>query len=121
MEAENDHMAANRSSSQNDVDLARTEFYISDQNFKVKGIDCIFHNMYAHSNFTTFRKWYDDCDADALLLLIANHVRQSLYSIIALNATKHMFVVTVACEKNWEDLPDGWSVYEKQGDGENEK
>lgn len=79
---------------------------------RVKGIDCIFHNIYAPSDFTTFRKWYDSCDADTLLMFIAEHVRQGLYSIIALSATKHMFVVTVACEKNFEDLPDGWFVYE---------
>lgn len=88
------------------------EVDLSDPSFKVTGIDCIWHNMYAPSNFKTLRKWFPDCDADTLLLFVADHVRQGLYSIVALSATKHMFVVTVACEKNSEDLPDDWFIYE---------
>jgi hypothetical protein len=66
--------------------------------------------MYADSNFRIMRKWHNECDLDTVLLFITDHVRQGLYSIVAITATKHMVVVTCACEKNWQELPDGWFV-----------
>lgn len=88
------------------------EISISDPNVNITGIECIWHNVYEDSDFRTMRKWYDDGDTNALLLFVANHVRQNLYTIVAICATKHMFVITCACEKNSADLPDGWFIME---------
>jgi hypothetical protein len=86
---------------------SRTTVSIADPNVNVTGNDCIWHNMYADSDFRTLRKWFE-CDADEMLLKIAGHVRDGLYSLISLNASKHSFVVVCACSKNLEGLPEGW-------------
>lgn len=81
---------------------------IEDGVHTIHGVDCIWHNMYAESTFTTFR-WispYDDIDA--MLIKVARNVEQGLYSIISMSASKHSLTVVCACEKNWKDLPVGW-------------
>lgn len=80
-----------------------TEVHIFDDCNSI-GIDCIWQNMYCDSTFTLFRKW-QHCDLDSLLLFIMSHVQRGFYSILVLNATKDTVVVTVACEKNSEELP----------------
>lgn len=82
------------------------EVHISDD-CNIIGIDCIWQNMYCDSNFRVFRKW-QYCDLDTLLSFIMSHVQREFYSILALNATKHTVVVTVACLKDLEELPEGW-------------
>ncbi|KAL2214528.1 hypothetical protein CC79DRAFT_1328424 [Sarocladium strictum] len=67
--------------------------------------------MDSRSTFGCFRKWYPGCDADDLLLFISDHVRQGLYSIIALNITEHMVVVTMAAKKNKDEFPLDWFKY----------
>lgn len=74
----------------------------------IRGVDCIWHNMYAESTFTTFRWIPTDEDIDSMLIKVARNVEQGLYSIISLSASKHSLTVVCACEKNWEDLPTGW-------------
>ncbi|RFU80035.1 hypothetical protein TARUN_2153 [Trichoderma arundinaceum] len=75
---------------------------------KIRGVDCIWHNMYAESTFTTFRWIPAHEDVDSMLIKVARNVEQGLYSIISLSASKHSLTVVCACEKNWEDLPQGW-------------
>ncbi|KAL7913889.1 hypothetical protein GGI35DRAFT_438883 [Trichoderma velutinum] len=74
----------------------------------IRGVDCIWHNMYAESTFTTFRWIPAYEDIDSMLIKVARNVEQGLYSIISLSASKHSLTVVCACEKNWEDLPEGW-------------
>ncbi|KAJ4856069.1 hypothetical protein T069G_09437 [Trichoderma breve] len=81
---------------------------IEDGVHTIHGVDCIWHNMYAESTFTTFR-WISPYDGiDAMLIKVARNVEQGLYSIISMSASKHSLTVVCACEKNWEDLPVGW-------------
>ena len=81
---------------------------INDGVHNVRGVDCIWHNMYADSTFTTFRWIPGDVDIDTMIVRVARHVKQGIYSIISLNASKHSLTVVCVCEKNWEDLPRGW-------------
>lgn len=83
---------------------------MADPSVNITGIDCIWHNLYGESNFTTIRKWYENCDLNELLLFISDHVRRNLYKVVAICATKHMVVLTCACEKDIEELPDGWTL-----------
>ncbi|KAK5991542.1 hypothetical protein PT974_09826 [Cladobotryum mycophilum] len=76
----------------------------------IRGVDCIWHNMYADSTFKTFRWTPGSVDIDTMIIKVARHVEQGLYSIISLNASKHSLTVFCVCEKNWEDLPEGWHV-----------
>lgn len=81
---------------------------IEDGVHTIRGVDCIWHNMYAESTFTTFRWIPAHEDIDSMLIKVARNVEQGLYSIISLSASKHSLTVVCACEKNWEDLPEGW-------------
>ena len=56
--------------------------------------------------------WYS-CDISTLLLFISNHVGDGLYKPLAICATKHMFVMTCAVQKNVTELPDGWFVMDE--------
>lgn len=74
----------------------------------VRGVDCIWHNMNANSTFTTFRWIPGDVDIDTMLVRVARHVQQGLYSIVSLNASKHALTVVCICERDREEFPDGW-------------
>ncbi|KAL5085015.1 hypothetical protein Trisim1_011019 [Trichoderma cf. simile WF8] len=81
---------------------------IEDGVHTIHGVDCIWHNMYCESTFTTFR-WIPAHETiDSMLIKVARNVEQGLYSIISMSASKHSLTVVCACEKNWEDLPVGW-------------
>jgi hypothetical protein len=71
------------------------------------GLDCIWHNMYTGTNVTTVRK-LSTASVDQMLIRVARHVEDGLYTIISLNMSKHSFVAVCAFNKNWEDMPDGW-------------
>lgn len=75
--------------------------------YEIYGVDAIWHNQYlgSQSDFLGLRRCFY-CDIDALLLKVAGHVQQGLYSIISLNATKHSLVVVCGCTKMREDMPD---------------
>ncbi|KAK4071444.1 uncharacterized protein Triagg1_6105 [Trichoderma aggressivum f. europaeum] len=81
---------------------------IEDGVHTIHGVDCIWHNMYSESTFTSFRWIPAHENIDSMLLKVARNVEQGLYSIISLSASKHSLTVVCACEKNWEDLPVGW-------------
>ncbi|KKO99894.1 AGC/AKT protein kinase [Trichoderma harzianum] len=78
---------------------------IEDGVHSIHGVDCIWHNMYAESTFTTFR-WIPAHETiDSMLIKVARNVEEGLYSIISMSASKHSLTVLCVCEKNWEDLP----------------
>lgn len=64
--------------------------------------------MYAgpKSDFITTRKQYQ-CDINVMILLVAKHVEQGLYTVISMNATPHMLALICVCERMEADLPDG--------------
>jgi len=71
------------------------------------GIDCIWHNMYVHSDFITFRK-QSSLSVDRVLLEVAKHVEDGLYSIISISASKHSFVVVCGTKKTMAELGDSF-------------
>ena len=75
--------------------------------FKV-GIDCIWHNMFADSTFTTFRYQPAHLSVDDMIVKIGGHVQGGLYTIVSLSASKHQLTVVCVCERDWNTLPDGW-------------
>lgn len=83
--------------------------FVSDPSIEVKGIDTIWHNMDARSDFSTIRKWFR-LDINQLYLKVGDHVRQGLYEIIAINASKHSFVVICATSKKRDEFPDDWTI-----------
>ena len=80
---------------------------LSDPNVRVVGMDCIWHNMSVTSDraFTNFRKWFQQ-DVDAMMTRVAGHVQTGLYSLVAVNASKHSFVVICISDLALEDFPD---------------
>lgn len=78
-----------------------TVMSVADPSVVVTGIDFIIHNMDCGSSLTTFRKWFS-CDVNELYLKVGDHVRQGLYTIISINASKHSFMIICATSKNQE-------------------
>ena len=63
----------------------------------------IWHNTYAHSNFTTFRKEFQR-PIERILVDFATVLARGMFEeVLSVSASKHMFYVTVVCTKNKED------------------
>ena len=73
-------------------------------------IDLIFHNMNSTVDWTTSRKWHPG-PIDRLLLQITEHVKEGLYSIVGLNASKYSCIVVVDSNKTSEELGNKLAVY----------
>lgn len=74
------------------------------------GVDEIWHRQYAgpETDLLAFRKQYH-CDINAMILQVAEDVRNVVYTVISINATPHMSTVICACEKFQADPPgDVW-------------
>lgn len=80
---------------------------ISDRDFDIIGLDCIWHNMDSSSDFRTFRRWYG-CEMGDLLVLIGDRVRRKIFTVISLNATKHMIVITIGTQKSKKEMLQKW-------------
>lgn len=80
---------------------------ISDTDFNITGIDCIWHNMDSRSDFLRFRRWYG-CEMGDLLVLIGDRVRRKAFTVISLTATKHMVVITIATPKSKKEMLAKW-------------
>lgn len=65
----------------------------------------ILHNMYAESDFTTLRK-PSQLSTDQLFVNIAGLVRDGVFSIVSLNASKYSFTAIVVCEHGWSEVGD---------------
>lgn len=81
-----------------------------DESYEVIGVDAIWYNQYAgpESDFIAFRKQYY-CDINSMVLKVAEHIRNGVYTVISMNATLHMLTVICVCEKNQSDFPgDVW-------------
>jgi hypothetical protein len=78
-----------------------------DSSYEVVGVDAIWHNQYAgpDSDFVAFRKQYH-CDINAMIMMVSEHVRKGVYTVISLTATPHMLSVVCACEKFQADFPE---------------
>lgn len=76
-----------------------------DETYEIYGVDAIWHNMYVgpETDFITFRMQYES-NIDAMILMVARHVAQGLYSVISMNATPHMLTVICGCERMQADL-----------------
>lgn len=74
--------------------------------YEVVGVDAIWHNQYAgpEPDFIAFRTQYQS-DINAMILKVAEHVRQGFYTVISINATPHMLTVICACEKMQSEFP----------------
>ncbi len=68
-----------------------------------QGIDIIYHNMHAGSDFQTFRA-AGKGPVEEVLLQVAQHVKNECYKIISINASKHSFVVVMTTELSREVL-----------------
>ncbi|KAL2209811.1 hypothetical protein CC79DRAFT_1330263 [Sarocladium strictum] len=90
-----------------DPPTTKQEICISDQDFNIIGFDCIWHNMDCDSDFTVFRSWYY-IEMDKFLVLIADRLRHKVFTVLSLNATKHMVVITIATKKNSAELLEKW-------------
>lgn len=66
---------------------------------KVTVIYHIWQTMYGESNFTVKCKRYD-CELNRLFFHVTEHARRSLYSVIAMDGAKHMFVATTSSVTN---------------------
>ena len=66
-------------------------------------ISAIWHNLYCESDFITFRK-QSQGPIERILVdfgkVVATGIFEEVYSI---NASKHLFCVTVACTKNMNE------------------
>ena len=86
------------------------EVSVADPSVSVTGIDAIWHNMNCRSDFTAIRKWFA-MSVDELYLKVGEHVRQGLYSIISINASKHSFMVICATTKDKNEFSeDCWTA-----------
>ena len=77
-----------------------------DESYEVFGVDAIWHNQYAgpKTDFIAFRKQYN-CDINAMILKVAEHIRKGVYTVISINGTPHMLTVICACERFQADFP----------------
>ena len=66
-------------------------------------VTIIWHNLYAESDFMTFRKESQGPIA-RILVDFARVLELGLFEdVVSVNASKYLFCVTVICEKNRED------------------
>lgn len=90
---EQSHSSALKSTSQNGGFPPHEDFDVA----------IIWHNMYAHSNFTTFRK-ESQGPIKRTLVDFAKVLESGIFEkMLSVSASKHMFCVTVVCTKNRED------------------
>lgn len=74
-------------------------------NETINGVDIIWHNMYAPSTFSTWRKTSSRSIAE-LLVDFAKLVDDGVVSVISLNVSKASFVAVVGCERDWDEVKD---------------
>jgi hypothetical protein len=90
---EQSHSSALKSTSQNAEFTPHEDFDVA----------IIWHNMYAHSNFTTFRK-ESQGPIDGNLVGFAKVSESGIFEeVLGVSASEHMFCVTVVYTKNKED------------------
>ncbi|THX29127.1 hypothetical protein D6D12_04404 [Aureobasidium pullulans] len=68
-------------------------------------VDIIWHNMYAPSTFSTWRKTSSRSIAE-LLFDFAKLVDDGIVSVISLNVSKASFVAVLGCERDWDEVKD---------------
>jgi len=71
-------------------------------------VDIIWHNMYAGSDFITFRQCFLS-NVNEVFVEIARHVQDKFYKIISVNASAYSVAVIVATEKTQAD----WAVLQE--------
>ncbi|KAH0363687.1 hypothetical protein KCU65_g7222, partial [Aureobasidium melanogenum] len=69
-------------------------------------IDTIWHNMYAPSTFTTWRK-QSTRSIEQLLVDFTTLVDKGVFKVVSLSVGKASFVAVVACERDWEEIEEG--------------
>ncbi|KAK4579975.1 hypothetical protein LTR86_000177 [Recurvomyces mirabilis] len=76
--------------------------------YEILGVDAIWHNQYLgpDSDWYGIRKQYNT-DINAMIMKVTEHMKKGVYTVISMNATTHMLVVIVACEKKQADFPEG--------------
>ncbi|THX95040.1 hypothetical protein D6C90_00890 [Aureobasidium pullulans] len=74
-------------------------------NETINEVDIIWHNMYAPSTFSTWRKTSSRSIAE-LLVDFAKLVDDGIVSVISLNVSKASFVAVVGCERDWDEVKD---------------
>jgi len=63
-------------------------------------VTIIWHNLYAESDFTTFRK-ESRGPIERILVDFAKALEKDVFDeVVSVNASKHLFCVTVICTKN---------------------
>jgi hypothetical protein len=66
-------------------------------------ISIIWHNVYAHSDFVCVRK-ESRGPIERILVDFAKALECGVFEeVLSVNASKHLFCVTVACTKNFDD------------------
>ncbi|KAK3669443.1 hypothetical protein LTR78_010663 [Recurvomyces mirabilis] len=48
-----------------------------------------------------------DSDSNAMIVKVIEHMKKRVYTVISMNATPHLLVVIVPCEKKQADFPEG--------------
>ncbi|OKL64192.1 hypothetical protein UA08_01008 [Talaromyces atroroseus] len=67
-------------------------------------IDIIWHNLYADSDFSVFRK-RSEGPIERILTDFAGVVQAGVFEeVVSLSASKYMFTVTVVCSKQWDEV-----------------
>ncbi|KAL7959632.1 hypothetical protein V8C34DRAFT_322723 [Trichoderma compactum] len=107
-----------------DLPKPKSEPFISieDGVYTIHGVNCIWHNMYSESTFTTFRWIPAHEDIDSTLIKVARNVEQGLYSIISLSASRLGFressseYVSTSHSPN-QPWPGIWTVCISHGNG----
>lgn len=70
---------------------------------EVAEVDIIWHNMYASSDLTTWRK-SSSRSIEAILADMAVLAGKRIFKIISLSVSKSSFVAIVVCELKWDDI-----------------
>ncbi len=88
-------------------EFAKKTIEISDTDYNIFGIDCIWHNMDSRSDFSVFRTWYY-CEMGDVLVFLADRLRHKIFDVLSVNATKHMIVITIATQKSQKEMLEKW-------------
>lgn len=65
-------------------------------------VSIIWHNLDSRSDFLTFRK-QSQGPIERILIDFARVIESRMFTVHGINASKHFFCVTVACEKNKDE------------------